>query len=263
MTETDDAAIIQLELPADDLFSDISLEGGKSNLVHASDDPHMADIDGGVSAAPSEIDVIAFYGLERLFVGSNGGRGKASYLWISADHAALVTFTLEIESVIPYKPHNTPAAAADIGNPFLRHPGVHDKPIGETMAPFTAVAVEVDGVDTAQFCGCDEVQPIRDERRDGIGEEGYVFGGDESLLAAIGSFVPVRRGGRDKSNPVDRPGSVIPSSGKGRSLPHVEEGGVNLDIVEHEGMPPFGESGFRKKGSLDNKAAWNSEISLI
>ena len=132
MTETDDAAIIQLELPADDLFSDISLEGGKSNLVHASDDPHMADIDGGVSAAPSEIDVIAFYGLERLFVGSNGGRGKASYLWISADHAALVTFTLEIESVIPYKPYNTPAAAADIGNPFLRHPGVHDKPIGET-----------------------------------------------------------------------------------------------------------------------------------
>ena len=239
MTETDDAAIIQLELPADNLFTDVSLEGGKSNLVHAPDNPHMADIDGGVSAAPPEVDVIAFYGLVRFFLNCNGRRGKGSYLRITLNHSTLVTFTLEIEPTILHKPHNTPAAAADIGNPFLRHPGVHDQPIGEAMAPFSTVPVEVDGVDTAQFCGCDEVQPIRDERRDGIGEEGYVFGGDESLLAAIGSFVPVRRGGRDKSNPGDRPGCVIARGGKGWSLPHVEGGGVYLDIVEHEGMPPF------------------------
>ena len=223
----------------------------------------MADIDRGVSAAPSEVDVVAYYGVVRFLVRGDGGRGNEAYLGIPANHAALMRFTFEIESVIPYKPHNTPAAAADIGNPFLRHPGVHDKPIGEAMAPFSAVAVEVYGVGTAKFMGGDKGQTIRNERRDRIGEEQHVFSGDESLLAAIGSFVPVRRGGRDKSNPVDRPGSVIPSSGKGRSLPHVEEGGVNLDIVEHEGMPPFGESGFRKKGSLDNKAAWNSEISLI
>ena len=200
----------------------------------------MADIDRGVSAAPSEVGVVAYYGVVRFLVRGDGGRGNEAYLGIPANHAALMRFTFEIESVIPYKPHNTPAAAADIGNPFLRHPGVHDKPIGETMAPFTAVAVEVDGVDTAQFCGCDEVQPIRDERRDGIGEEGYVFGGDESLLAAIGSFVPVKRGGRDKGNPVDRPGSVIASGGKGWGLPHVERGRRDLSVVEHKGwIPPF------------------------
>ena len=103
--------------------------------------------------------------------------------------------TLEIESVIPYKPHNTPAAAADIGNPFLPHPGVHDQPICEAMAPFSAVAVEVDGVGTAQLLGGDEFQTIRDERRDRIGEEGDVFGGDESGKPAIGGFVPVGGGG--------------------------------------------------------------------
>ena len=81
------------------------------------------------------------------------------------------------------------------------------------------------------------------------------------MLSAIGTIVPVRSGGRDKSNPVDRPGSVIARGGKGRGLPHVEEGGVDLDIVEHEDVPPFGESGFRekKKGSLDNRAAYNTE----
>ena len=163
MTVTNDTVIIQLETPTDYLFPNVSLKRCEGGRVHASNNPHMADIDGGVSAAPSEIDVIAFYGLERLFVGSNGGRGKASYLRITPNHSTLVLITLEIESVIPYKPHNTPAAAADIGNPFLRHPGVHDKPIGETMAPFTAVAVEVDGVGTTQLMGGDEFQPVGNE----------------------------------------------------------------------------------------------------
>lgn len=44
---------------------------------------------------------------------------------------------------------------------------------------------------------------------------------------------------------------------KGGGLPHVEGWGVDLDIVEHEGMPPFGEwLRGNEKGSLDNKAAW-------
>lgn len=83
MPITDDAAIIQLELPADEFFTDVSLEGGKSNLGHAPDNPHVADIDGGVSAATAEVDVIAQGRLVHFFVGSNGRRGKASYLWIS------------------------------------------------------------------------------------------------------------------------------------------------------------------------------------
>ena len=194
MTVTNDTVIIQLEIPTDDLFSYVSLECRDGGLVHTPYDSHMADIDGGVSTAPSEVDVITHYGLVCFFLNRNGGWCETSYLRISPNHAAFVILSLEIESVIPCKPHNTPAAAADIGNPFLRHPGVHDQPIGEAMAPFPAVAVEIDGVGTAQFCGCDEVQPIRNKRRDGIGEEGDVFGGDESLLAAIGGFRTLRKG---------------------------------------------------------------------
>ena len=246
MPITDDAAIIQLEFPADDLFSDVSLEGGKSNLVHSPDNPHVADIDGGVSAAPSEVDVIARNGLVRFFVGSKSWRGETANLRITPNHAALVIFAFEIESVIPYKPHYTPAAAADIGNQLLRHPGVHDQPIGEAMAPFTAVAVEVDGVGTAKFMGGDKFKPIWNKRRDGIGEEGDIFGGDEGEKPAIGGFVPAGSGRCGKSNPVDRPGSVIASGGKGWGLSHVEGRGVDLDIVEHKDVPPFGESGFGK-----------------
>lgn len=48
-----------------------------------------------------------------------------------------------------------------------------------------------------QLVGCDVVQAFRDEGRDGIGMEGDVFGRDESLLSAIGGFVPLWSGGRD------------------------------------------------------------------
>ena len=44
---------------------------------------------------------------------------------------------------------------------------------------------------------------------------------------------------------------------------YVEGGGVYLNIVEHEGMSFFGEwLRGKEKGSLDNKAAWNSEKKL-
>ena len=68
MTEPNDTIIIQHELPADYFFTDVSLESCEEGIVHAPDDSHMTDIDGRVSAAPSEIDVIARNGLVRFFV---------------------------------------------------------------------------------------------------------------------------------------------------------------------------------------------------
>ena len=68
MTETYDTAIIQLEIPADYFFTDVSLEGCEGGLVHIPDDPHMAHVDEGIGTAPSEIDVIARNGLVRFFV---------------------------------------------------------------------------------------------------------------------------------------------------------------------------------------------------
>ena len=269
MTVTNDTVIIQLEIPTDDLFSYVSLECRDGGLVHTPYDSHMADIDGGVSTAPSEVDVITHYGLVCFFLNRNGGWCETSYLRISPNHAAFVILSLEIESVIPCKPHNTPATAADIGNPFLRHPGVHDQPIGETMAPFSAVAVEVDGVGTTQLMGGDEFQPVGNEGRDGIKEERDVFSGDESGKPAGGGFVPAGSGVCNNGYTVDRPWRVIASSGKGRSLSHVEGGRVDLCIDEQLGdlLSGRGWGNIKKAAwiirlpSLDNKAACNPEIS--
>ena len=241
MTETYDAAIIRLELTADYFFTDVSLEGCKGGLVHIPDNPHIAHVDGGIGTAPPKVDIISQNRLIRFFRGSEGCRGYRADLGISPNHSSLVSFPSEIEPTVLHKPHNTPASAAGIGNTFLRHPGVHNQPIGETMAPFSSVAVEVDGVGTTQFMGCDEFQPVGDEGRDGIKEEGDVFSGDESGMPTIGGFVPVGSGVCNDGYTVDRPWRVIASSGKGGFLPDIEGGRVDLRIVEHEGASFRGE----------------------
>ncbi len=88
MTVTNDTVIIQLEIPTDYLFPNVSLKRCEGGRVHASNDPHMTDIDGGVSAAPSEVDVITLYRLVSLFVNCNRGRGETTNRCICRSNCA-------------------------------------------------------------------------------------------------------------------------------------------------------------------------------
>ena len=161
----------------------------------------MTYVDGGGSIVPAKVYIVSREGCVLMF-------DRCHFAWdspnlrISSDHTKLVDLLFEEEAVVLHKPHDSPTTIAGIRDTILRHPRVHGQPIGETMAPFPAVTVEIDGIAAAQLGDRHVHHACYNAVRHRLIQQFDISSGHISRFTSIEGFIPAGRSLFDQCNAV-------------------------------------------------------------